>query len=143
MREERLSSQQPLSPQTSEAATERRRSRDIEVMRTDLLKRASTRGRRRAGESLPSLSTMDSPTGLEHTQSGRSPRLETFDEEAATGMPSTYYDLNRAQSSTAASGSLQPSGSVPLQNLPSQQRRQGPPPPGQSQGWHDPSAGHR
>jgi hypothetical protein len=33
-----------------------------------------------------------------------SPRPETFDEEAATGMPSSYSELNRAQSSTAAFG---------------------------------------
>lgn len=148
LREERLSAQQPLSPQLSEAAEERRRSRDIEVMRTDLLKRASTRGRRRAGESLPSLTTMDSPTTggpIDRTQSGRSPRLETFDEEAATGNPSSYYDLNRAQSNAAASGAgLQPSGSVPLQNMPPQQPRPGPPQPrGQGQGWNDPTAGQR
>lgn len=142
MREERLSSQQPLSPQISEAAEERRRSRDLDVLRTDLLKRASTRGRRRQGESLPSLATMDSNTGapLDPTQSGRSPRLETFDEEAATGMPSSYYDLNRAQSNTGASVGLQQGHQ--LQDLPSQQRRQGPQ-GGQSQGWNDPSKGQR
>lgn len=113
-------------------------------MRSDLLKRTSTRGRRRAGETVPALASMDSATGVERMQSVRSPRLETFDEEASTGMPSTYYDLNRAQSNTAASSTgLQPAGSVPLQYLPSQQQRQGPPAPGQSQGWNDPSAGRR
>ena len=133
LREERMSAQQPLSPQTSEAAEERRRSHDVEVLRSDLLKRASTRGRRRQGESLPSLTTMDSNTGapLDNVHSARSPRLETFDEEASTGMPSSYYELNRAQSNAAASTG--------------RQQQQVPPPPrqGPSQGWQDPSTARR
>lgn len=141
MREERLSAQQPLSPQVSEAATERRRSRDIEIMKTDLLKRASTRGRRRAGESLPSLADQESGAQLGPSASVRSPRLDTFDEEAATGMPSSYYELNRARSTGGASTTgLQPQQSRvhPLQSSPSQRRQQ--PGPDGAQGPQDQSA---
>lgn len=124
-----------------EQAEDRRRSRDIEAVRSDLLKRASTRGRRRAGESLPSLS-MDagSGAGLAPTQSARSPHspLETFDEEAATGMPSTYYDINRSRSNGGGSttGLQQPPHGIG--RTPSQQRRQG-----QSQGWEGPPPAQR
>ncbi|KAM4060009.1 mechanosensitive ion channel domain-containing protein [Hirsutella rhossiliensis] len=66
-----------------------RRSRDIESVRTELIKRASTRGRRKAGEGLRNL------TPTESGYAGSAPhavssRLETFDEEAQTGMSSPY-----------------------------------------------------
>ncbi|PHH74210.1 hypothetical protein CDD80_3235 [Ophiocordyceps camponoti-rufipedis] len=68
-----------------------RRSRDIESIRTELIKRASTRGRRKAGDGLQNMAR--SPTTESATYYGGSPvgpsagsRLETFDEEAQTGM---------------------------------------------------------
>ncbi|KAF4510863.1 hypothetical protein G6O67_002721 [Ophiocordyceps sinensis] len=66
-----------------------RRSRDIESVRTELLKRASTRGRRRAGEGLQNLAPTESGFAslAPHAVSSR---LETFDEEAQIGTPSGY-----------------------------------------------------
>ncbi|KAL3959991.1 hypothetical protein ACCO45_005108 [Purpureocillium lilacinum] len=88
------------SPSGHDASEDPRRSRDIESVRTELLNRASTRGRRRAGEGLQNLTPTDSHAVSHHHAT--SPRLETFDEEARTGMPSTFYDLNRGQSGAAA-----------------------------------------
>ncbi|KYK61282.1 Mechanosensitive ion channel family protein [Drechmeria coniospora] len=77
-----------------EASEDRRRSRDIESVRTALLKRASTRGRRRAGEGLPNIAQSESYPAS-YPRSTNSPRLQTFDEEAQTDMPSSFYSLNR------------------------------------------------
>lgn len=63
-----------------------RRSREIENIRSDLAKKESQRGRRKAGEGLSALSPTDS-NQQGFPPSARSPRLETFDEEANTGMP--------------------------------------------------------
>lgn len=88
---------------------DRQRSRDVESMRNDLYKSQSQRGRRRAGEGLPSLSPTDSHPGASLSQQAPSPRLETFDEEAATGMPSSFYSRNRSATATGgASGHLAP-----------------------------------
>ncbi|UNI20181.1 hypothetical protein JDV02_006297 [Purpureocillium takamizusanense] len=102
------------SPAGHGASDDPRRSRDIESVRNEL-NRASTRGRRRAGEGLQNLTPTDSHAPGHH-QHATSPRLETFDEEARTDMPSTFYDLNRGQSDAMAPSEedeqgLYPSGS--------------------------------
>lgn len=86
-----------------------RRSRDLESIRSELLKKESQRGRRKAGEGLTGA------TGLTPTDSGpggfphvRSPRLETFDEEATTDMPSSFYDRNHPAETATAGGSGHP-----------------------------------
>lgn len=63
------------------------RSRDIEIVRNDLLKRASTRGRRRAGESVPSF-TESQQANLASPVSPTHSRRELFDEESQMGRPS-------------------------------------------------------
>lgn len=97
------------------------RSRDIEGLRNDLLRRASTRGRRKAGESIPSFTesqqaAMQSPISPTHS------RRELFDEEAQTGRPSfgqrTYGDPGSATSPT-------------IREPPQPQQPRGPPPAGQ------------
>lgn len=138
---------------------ERRRSRDIESLRSDLHKRESTRGRRRAGEGIANLTIGESAPRISMTQaSPRSLRLGTFDEEAETGMGPTPYHSNLAASSShsgpsgfhppaAGSGTNVPSNVQsnvmhPLQSSPSQRRQnpglgtqkspvQGPPPAAQ------------
>lgn len=74
------------SPTPSGLGDDPRRSRDIESVRNELLKRASTRGRRRDGEGLLSLTPTESGSAG-HSVGGR---LEPFDEEAQTGAPSAY-----------------------------------------------------
>jgi len=109
------------------------RTRDVEGIRTDLLKRASTRGRRKAGESVPSLASSQQPgSPVSPTHS----RRELFDEEAHAGMstglhPSASGRSARSvrsqhdgagfmQTRTQGSSSLYPPGAA-----------QGPPPSGQ------------
>lgn len=139
-----------------EDADERRRSRDIESLRSDLIQRSSTRGRRKAGEAIPGLTLSESAPRISMTAaSTRSPQLGAFDEEAETGMGSTPYHSNlAAQSSHAGPSGYQPyaGGSTssanvqtnmphPLQSSPSLRRQnpglstqrmppQGPPPSG-------------
>ncbi|RGP77314.1 mechanosensitive ion channel family [Fusarium longipes] len=117
------------------------RNRDIENLRTDL-KRESTRGRRKAGEAVPSLTLETAPrSSIQLTQaSPRSASHGPFDEEAETGMGSTPYHSNLAPSSSQrgsqgyqpyASSSNQYSTTHPLQRPgqgPSGPPPQGPPP---------------
>lgn len=100
---------------------DRRRSRDVESMRNELLKRESQRGRRKAGEGLPSLSPSESAVaGASMTQTA-SPRLETFDEEAQTGMPATFYSRNRGDTvGGGPSGNLGPPSATGLRTSQSQ-----------------------
>lgn len=60
------------------------RSNDIDILRESLLKRESTRGRRRPGERAPSLSTGSGGPSVILTQP--SPKADGFDEEANLGM---------------------------------------------------------
>lgn len=109
------------------------RSKDVEGVRTDLLKRASTRGRRKAGESVPSLAGSQQPASpVSPTHS----RRELFDEEAHAGLApglhpsasgrstrsvrSTHDTAGFTQTRTQGSSSLYPPGN-----------QQGPPPSGQ------------
>ncbi len=80
-----------------EASLDIQRSNDIDSLKQSLLKRESTRGRRRPGETVPSIPRFENPT-LNVTQP--SPRREGFmtsasralDEEAELGLePSTSY----------------------------------------------------
>ncbi|KAK2612564.1 hypothetical protein QQS21_001502 [Conoideocrella luteorostrata] len=64
-----------------------RRSRDIDSVRHELLKKESQRGRRKAGEGLQTLSPTDT------NGPGYRP---SFDEEAQTGIPQRFYSFNRA-----------------------------------------------
>jgi hypothetical protein len=66
-----------------------RRSREIESIRSELAKKESQRGRRKAGEGLGALSPTDSNQLGGVSSNARSPRLETFDEEANTGIPAS------------------------------------------------------
>lgn len=70
-------------------ADDHRRSRDIESVRSELVKRASTRGRRRVGEGLQNIAPTESGYSGAAPQAVNS-RLETFDEEAQTGVPSPH-----------------------------------------------------
>ncbi|RCI16545.1 hypothetical protein L249_2252 [Ophiocordyceps polyrhachis-furcata BCC 54312] len=70
-----------------------RRSKDIESIRTELIKRASTRGRRKAGDGLQSMArapTAESgnfyPASSPVHGPGAGSRLEPFDEEAQMGI---------------------------------------------------------
>lgn len=121
---------------------EQNRTKDIEALRTEL-KRESTRGRRKAGESVSRLSL--SGTEPRHSMSmtsPRSPQHGPFDEEAETGMGATPYHSNLAAGPSGSSQEYQPygapgtnhSGQVqsnvqhPLQSTLSQRRGpQGPP----------------
>lgn len=106
---------------------EGQRNKDIEGVRDDLLKRASTRGKRKAGNTIPSYGggpgepSVASPT---HSQSQR--RHELFDEEAEMGLGSGLQPNTSVRSTgftttrTQGSGSLYPPGN-----------QQGPPPAGQ------------
>ncbi|KAM0250639.1 hypothetical protein ACHAP5_002172 [Fusarium lateritium] len=111
------------------------RAREIETLRTDL-KRESTRGRRKAGEAIPSLSLETAPrASISLTQaSPRSARHGHFDEEAETGLGATPYSNLSAGPSRGSQG-YQPYASSsgqynvahPLQR-PGQGPPQGPPP---------------
>ncbi len=83
-------------------AEDARRSREIEAMRSELHKKESQRGRRKAGEGLTGTTGL-TPTDS-HFSHQKSPRLETFDEEASTDMPSTFYDRNHPSGAGGASG---------------------------------------
>lgn len=75
-----------------EESLERVRSNDIEDLRQGLLKRESTRGRRRPGERLPPVAT--GPSGPGFSITNPSPRREgTFDEEA--GIESRMFEGNQ------------------------------------------------
>lgn len=80
------------------------RHREIESIRNELKKKESQRGRRKAGE------------GLTHSLSGaghqQSPRLEPFDEEARTEIPSTFYDRNHGVDTSYNRGGVRPSFDV-------------------------------
>jgi hypothetical protein len=65
-------------------APDRGRSKEIENLRKGLLKRESTRGRRRPGDRASALQTGDGAPGMILTQP--SPRKEGFDEEANMGL---------------------------------------------------------
>ena len=98
------------SVEPTQSPEERRRSRDIESLRSDLHKRESTRGRRRAGEGIANLTIGESAPRISMSQaSPRSPNLGTFDEEAETGMGMTPYHSNLA----ATSSRTNPSGFLP------------------------------
>ncbi|PHH84402.1 hypothetical protein CDD83_1996 [Cordyceps sp. RAO-2017] len=81
-----------LSREPSDAQS---RNRDLESIRSELLKRASTRGRRRAGEGLSNLSPTGSRPAGGSLAPAASSRLEPFDEEAQTGVPSPFHDISR------------------------------------------------
>lgn len=123
------------SPTSHDPSEDPRRSRDIESVRTGLLKRESTRGRRKAGEGLQNLTPTESGPGGFPTHSSAA-RLETFDEEANTGMPSTFYDINRHGEYGAAGDMEEEQGLRPSASYHGPQR-------GPSMGHRGPSPGHR
>ena len=112
-----------------------RRSREIENIRTELAKKESQRGRRRAGEGLSAFS----PTDTEHagaSSSARSPRLDTFDEEANTGIPasrpSQTHGSGAGRASSVRDSEGRPSFSLSVRGLGGGRR----PSRGPSQGPH-------
>ncbi|KAH7156104.1 Mechanosensitive ion channel-domain-containing protein [Dactylonectria macrodidyma] len=120
------------------------RHRDVETLRHSL-KRDSTRGRRKAGETLPGLSleTPPRPSISVRHPSPRSPMRSPFDEEAETGMGATPYHSNLSAGPSGGSAGYQSYGSAnsgsqvnvpnPLQPTASQQKGppKGQPPAGQ------------
>lgn len=92
------------------------RDRDINTLRNDMLKRHSTRGRRKAGESIPSLA--GTAQGVSSPISPSYSRRELFDEES-------QIDTRR---SFASQRSPQRETHVPQLNVP---QPRGPPPAGQ------------
>ncbi|KAI9158397.1 Mechanosensitive ion channel protein Msy1 [Paramyrothecium foliicola] len=112
-----------------------------EASLNELQKQPSQRGgRRKAGEVLHSPSLAPTTTNTSMAGGAHSPRLETFDEEARTGMPSSFYATNRARSASTASH--QPAGHNnmlhPLRSSPSTRGRRHP--SNQSHGTLDPHA---
>ena len=78
------------------AREESQRSRDIEGVRTDLLKRASTRGRRRVGESMQSLVVEGEDGTAQHSPvSPSTSRRELWDEEAQLGGRTSFAGSSR------------------------------------------------
>ncbi|KAG7054020.1 mechanosensitive ion channel [Colletotrichum scovillei] len=116
----------------------RRRSNDIDRVRSQLMKRASTKGgggRRKPGEGIPMSPVGDGP-GLGLTQTTSRNRI--YDEEAETGVQGSYNSPYYGAQSTGYSGaygqSLSPTISPPhntnltphpLQSAPSGQRPRG------------------
>ncbi|TQW00561.1 hypothetical protein V2A60_001636 [Cordyceps javanica] len=84
-------------------STDPRRSREIEAMRSELHKKESQRGRRKAGEGLTGATGL-TPTDGHFPPQQRSPRLETFDEEASTDMPASFYERNHPPDGSGFSG---------------------------------------
>ncbi|KFA61166.1 hypothetical protein S40285_02217 [Stachybotrys chlorohalonatus IBT 40285] len=86
-----------------------------------LQKQPSVSGRRRVGEGLPSQVAGGLAAGASSQHPG-SPLLETFDEESRTGMPSSFYSVNR---STSRASQHLPGGDTlhPSQSLSSQTGR--------------------
>jgi len=74
---------------SGDAVSDRQREGDIEDLRAGLLKRESTRGRRKPGESVPSVPSTLAP-GFGITRSSSSGRMRSVDEEAAMG-DTAYY----------------------------------------------------
>lgn len=115
-------------PESRDESPDRRRSNDIENLRESLLKRESTRGRRRPGERAPPLPTGNGGPGMILTQP--SPSKDGFDEEANTGMGSeSRLGIGHGASSSGSGGApsysmfpqsrLQPSQSAPANAQPS------------------------
>jgi hypothetical protein len=110
---------------------DRGRSSDVENLRESLLKRESTRGRRRPGERAPPLPTGNGGPGVMLTQP--SPRKDSFDEEANMGMGvESRLGVGNGSSSVGTGGAsshsmfpqagLQPLHSAPANVRPSRSR---------------------
>jgi hypothetical protein len=118
-------------PESRDESLDRRRSNDIENLRESLLKRESTRGRRRPGERALPLPTGNGGPGMILTQP--SPSKDGFDEEANMGMGTeSRLGIGHGASSSGSGGApsysmfpqsrLQPSQSVPANAQPSRTR---------------------
>ncbi|GKT56969.1 serine/threonine protein kinase [Colletotrichum tofieldiae] len=134
----RVADEQTLSGSRDRRSEDRRRSNDIDRVRSQLLKRASTKGgggRRKPGESIPMSPLGDGP-GLNLTQTAS--RNRGYDEEAETGVPDSYSSAYYGSQSTnypnygqtlspTISPPPQASGLTPhpLQSAPSGQRPRG------------------
>lgn len=135
----RLSSSQPLSGVRSRTSEDNRRSQDAQHLQVDLMTRSSTRGRRRAGDTI---SPTDSNAPVVRQSHSRAYGKQPFDEEAQTGGDSSYDGTFGAYYNTTsqptASQTLSPAQSQgqfqaqphPLQNHPYQRPPQGPSPSG-------------
>lgn len=110
------------NPESRDESLDRVRSNDIEDLRESLLKRESTRGRRRPGERAPPLPTGSSGPGMILTQP--SPRKNEFDEEANLGMSmDSRLGIGHGASSSGSAGvpsylMFPQSGLQPLQSAP-------------------------
>ncbi|KHN97366.1 Mechanosensitive ion channel family protein [Metarhizium album ARSEF 1941] len=90
-----VSLRSPRSP-----SEDRQRVKEIETVRSELLKKESQRGRRKAGEGLQTLS----PTETHGTHPAQGARLGTFDEEAQTGIPQRFYSVGRSHEPRLSEG---------------------------------------
>lgn len=139
----RVADEQTLSGSRDRRSEDRRRSNDIDRVRSELLKRASTKGgggRRKPGEAIP-LSPQGDGTGMYLTQT--TSRNRVYDEEAELGVTGTHSSPYYGAQSTGYSNyppgqSLSPTISPPtatagshldtphpLQSAPSGQRPRG------------------
>lgn len=90
-------------PGSRDESLDRGRSNDIEDLRESLLKRESTRGRRRRGERAPPLPTGSGGPGMILTQP--SPNKDGFDEEANVGINmDSRLEVGRGASSSGSGG---------------------------------------
>ncbi|KAL0941052.1 mechanosensitive ion channel family protein [Colletotrichum truncatum] len=113
----RVADEQTLSGSRDRKSEDRRRSNDIERVRSQLLKRGSTKGgggRRKPGEAIPASPLGEGPSMyLTQTTS----RNRAYDEEAETGVTGTYnsqyYGAQATGYSQYAGQSLSPTVSQP------------------------------
>jgi hypothetical protein len=108
--------------ESRDESLDRARSDDIEYLRESLLKRESTRGRRKQGERAPPLPTGNGGPGMILTQP--SPSKHSFDEEANTGINinsrlGVAHGASSSGSGAASSYSMFPQSRLqPLQSAP-------------------------
>jgi len=109
-------------PESRDESLDRARGNDIENLRGGLLKRESTRGRRRPGDRAPPMPTGSSGPGMILTQP--SPRKDGFDEEANMGVDmDSRLRIGHGASSSGSGGA--PSYSMFPQSGPQPSRARG------------------
>ncbi|ROT43566.1 hypothetical protein SODALDRAFT_355784 [Sodiomyces alkalinus F11] len=128
----RLSDAQPLSGVRSRTSEDTRRSQDVQRLQLDLMNRSSTRGKRRAGDTISLQSPTTNPNSpiVQRSQS-RAHGGPPFDEEAQTSGDSPYSGAlggyyNTANQPTATQTLTPAQGQPQLQ--PYQRAQQGPSP---------------
>lgn len=101
-----------LGNPTRDPSADRERNENIEQIRHELLKRENTRGRRKAGDSVPPVPLSTSSPSFTVTQHGD--QTDTFDMESQMEMGTYSSSYGAGPSATAQSYNLYPqSGSLP------------------------------